>query len=130
MLDLHEQLTNMDDGTILTEVALRVPPAISWLPQAVQKILAAKVTLGQAIMEAASQSGAPTQFNLGHLVQLADLNEAVRARSSSPDRSGSSRGTPRTRSSQPNANIRPKVEPPVPTYAATKISQHIWKLNQ
>ena len=41
MLDLQDQLTNMDDGTILAEVALRALPAISWLPQAVQKILAA-----------------------------------------------------------------------------------------
>ena len=84
MLDLHEQLTNMDDGIILAEVALRVPPAVSWLPQAVQRIEAAKVTLGTAIMEAASQTEAPTRFDDCDLVQLANLNEAVRAMSSSP----------------------------------------------
>ena len=36
MVDLCDQLSLLEDNAIMAEVALRVPPAISWLPQALQ----------------------------------------------------------------------------------------------
>ena len=81
MVELCDQLSTLQDDTILVEVASRVPPAISWLPHAVQRILSAKVTLGQAIVEAAVQTdNDDTRFDDSHLVQLANLNKAVRQR--------------------------------------------------
>ena len=41
MLELCDQLSSLQDDTILAEVALNVPPAIQWLPHAVQNILSA-----------------------------------------------------------------------------------------
>ena len=49
-----------------------MPQAISWLPHAVQRKQSAKVTLGQAIVEAAVQTGNDgTRIDDSHLVQLA-----------------------------------------------------------
>ena len=93
---------------------MRVPPAISWLPHAVQGILASKVSLGQAIIEAARQTGNDaSRFGDAHLVQLANLNEAVRQRSSSP-RVDIFAEAARPQRRSPVSRPKPIIEPPVP----------------
>ena len=114
MVDLCDQLSLLEDNAIMAEVALRVPPAISWLPHAVQGILASKVSLGQAIIEAARQTGNDaSRFGDAHLVQLANLNEAVRQRSSSP-RVDIFAEAARPQRRSPVSRPKPIIEPPVP----------------
>ena len=110
MLQLCEQLSSMEDDTILAEVALNVPPAIQWLPHAIQRILATKVSLGQAIIAAARQTGSSGSYGDAHLVELANLNEVVRRRSSSPRVDLFS---PAARPRLPQSRPKPIVEPPI-----------------
>ena len=102
---------------MLSEVDLKVPAAISWLPKAVQEILGSKTTLGQAIVAAARQATQGEGFGDQHLVKLADLNNAVRMRSSSP-RFDLFSDTSRQRSPLPPSRPKPILEPPVTTSAA------------
>ena len=113
MLELCDQLSSLQDDTILAEVALNVPPAIQWLPHAVQNMLSTKVSLGQAIIAAAKQTGStPSRFGDAHLVELASLNEVVRQRSSSP-RVNLVAEAARPRRS-PQSQPKPILEPLVP----------------
>ena len=113
MLELCDQLSSLQDDTILAEVALNVPPAIQWLPHAVQNMLSTKVSLGQAIIAAAKQTGStPSRFGDAHLVELANLNEVVRQRSSSP-RVNLVAEAARPRRS-PQSWTKPILEPRVP----------------
>ena len=84
MIELCNQLSRLEDQTVITAVDLEVPAAITWLPKAVQQILGSKTSLGQAIVAAARQATQGGGFGDQHLVRLADLNNAVRMRSSSP----------------------------------------------
>ena len=67
MLEICDQLSHLQDDSILAEVSLNVPPAISWLPHAVQNMLSSKISLGQAIVAAAKQtSSSASHFNDAH----------------------------------------------------------------
>ena len=122
MIDLCDQLSQLNDDAILAEVALNVPPAISWLPHAVQSILSTKVSLGQAIIAAARQTGNDAaRFGDAHLVTLANLNETVRQRSSSPRIDLFAREARPSRRS-PMSRPKPILEPAVPT--SLNMTQH------
>ena len=82
MLELDAQLSTLGNATCLAEVALRVSPTISWMPQAIQNILGSKVTLGQATREAAAKAAErPGHVDDQRLIQIRNLASHVRARS-------------------------------------------------